>query len=85
VWAPVSQRDALLGLGFRLWTAGVRTRQSEAERAGDWRTATRLFEARSRASILVDGGKLGGLWVLAFATEGLPPPATALGDRHAGC
>lgn len=85
VWGPISQRQALLGLGYRLWTAGVRRRQADAEAAGDWRTATRLFQARSRASILVDPAKLGGLWLLAFATEGLPPPAAILGDRDAGC
>ena len=85
VWGPVLQRDALVALGYRLWASGVRTRQAEAEAAGDWKTANRLFEARSRASILVDPGKLGGLWLLAFGTEGLPPPAAVLGDRETGC
>jgi hypothetical protein len=85
VWGPVSQREALLGLGYRLWSAGVRRRQADAETAGDWRAATKLFEARSRASILIDEGKLGGLWVLAFATKDLGPPAAVLGDRDAGC
>ena len=84
-WGPVPQRDALLALGYRLWTAGVRTRQAEAEAAGDWRTANRLFEARSRASILIDPGKLGGLWLVSFGTEGVPPPAAVLGDRETGC
>jgi SAM-dependent MidA family methyltransferase len=85
VWGPALQREALLALGYRLWASGVRTRQAEAEASGDWRTANRLFEARSRASILVDPGKLGGLWLLAFGTEGLPPPAAVLGDRETGC
>jgi SAM-dependent MidA family methyltransferase len=84
-WGPVTQREALLALGYRLWTAGVRTRQAEAEVAGDWRVANRLFEARSRASILIDEGKLGGLWLLALGTAGLPPPAAVLGDRETGC
>ncbi|MGH2765326.1 MAG: class I SAM-dependent methyltransferase [Actinomycetota bacterium] len=85
VWGPVGQREALLGLGFRLWASGVRRRQAEAEARGDWRKANRLYGARSRASILVDPVKLGGLQLLAFGTEGLPPPAAVLGDRDTGC
>jgi SAM-dependent MidA family methyltransferase len=85
VWGPVHQREALLALGFRLWMSGVRARQAEAEASGDWRAANRLFEARSRASILIDEGKLGGLWLLAFGTEELPPPAAVVGDRETGC
>jgi SAM-dependent MidA family methyltransferase len=85
VWGPVSQREALLALGYRLWAAGVRARQADAEATSDWRGANRLFEARSRGSILIDEGKLGSLALLAFGTEGLPPPAAVLGDRETGC
>jgi SAM-dependent MidA family methyltransferase len=85
VWGPVGQREALLGLGYRLWAAGVRARQAEAEARGDWREANRLYAARSRASILVDPAKLGSLQLLALGTEGLPPPAAVLGDRVTGC
>ncbi len=85
VWGPVTQRDALLALGYRLWASGVRRRQAEAEAAGSWREANRLFEARSRASILIDPAKLGGLFLLALGTEGLPPPAAVLGDRQTRC
>ena len=85
VWGPISQREALLSLGYRLWMSGVRRRQAEAEGAGDARAAARLYEARSRASILVDESKLGALRLLTFGTEGLPPPAAALGDRQTGC
>ena len=84
-WPPTTQRDALLALGYRLWASGVRRRQAEAEAAGEARAAARLYEERSRSSILVDESKLGGLHVLAFATEGLPAPAAALGDRQIGC
>ena len=84
-WGPVLQREALLALGYRLWSSGVRTRQAQAEAEGDWRRANRLFEARSRASILIDERKLGGLWLATLATEGLPPPAAVLGDRETGC
>lgn len=82
VWGPVTQRDALLALGYRLWSAGLRQRQADTQ---DAREANRLYEARSRASILIDEDKLGGLYLLAFATEGLPPPAAVLGDGDAGC
>lgn len=82
IWGPVTQRDALLALGHRLWSAGVRNRQIET---ADAREANRLYEARSRASILIDEAKLGGLYLLAFGTEGLPAPAAVLGDRELGC
>lgn len=82
VWGPVSQRDALLALGYRLWSAGIRRRQAETD---DARAANRLYEERSRASILIDPAKLGGLYLLAFGTEGLSPPAAVLGDRDGGC
>jgi SAM-dependent MidA family methyltransferase len=85
VWGPVPQRQALLALGYRMWSAGVRWRQAEADQAGDGRAATRLYGARSRASILIDPAKLGGLGLLALATEGLPPPAAVRGDPDTGC
>jgi SAM-dependent MidA family methyltransferase len=85
VWGPVSQREALLGLGFRMWVRGVLRRQKEAEAGGDWRSVNRLFAERSKASILIDEGKLGGLRALVLGTKGLPAPAAALGDRDAGC
>lgn len=81
VWGPVSQRDALLALGMRLWIRGVRDRVAGAERGGDHRLAARLWSEISRASILIDEGKLGGLRVLVLGTEGLPAPAAALGER----
>jgi SAM-dependent MidA family methyltransferase len=85
VWGPVWQREALLGLGYRMWVSGVRARQAQAETRGDWREANRLYAARSRASILIDPAKLGGLRLLAFGTDGLPAPAAARGDRQTGC
>lgn len=85
VWGPVSQRDALLALGFRLWIRGVRRGQEDAEQAGEWREANRLFGERSKASILIDDGKLGGLRWLVLGTSGLPAPACVLGDRETGC
>jgi SAM-dependent MidA family methyltransferase len=85
VWGPVMQREALLALGYRMWVSGTRARQAEVETAGDHRAALRLYEARQRASILIDEGKLGGLSLLAFASDGLPPPVSVLGDREQGC
>jgi SAM-dependent MidA family methyltransferase len=82
VWGPVTQREALLALGYRLWAVGVRKRQAEAQNAHE---ANRLYETRSRASILIDEDKLGGLYLLALGTEGLPPPVSVLGDRETGC
>jgi SAM-dependent MidA family methyltransferase len=85
VWGPITQRDALLGLGFRTWMSGLRSRQAEAQLARAPREAARLYSERQRASILVDPAKLGGLRLLVFGTRGLPPPAAALGDRRSGC
>lgn len=85
VWGPVPQGDALLALGFRSWLAGVRARERELADRGDDRAAIRMFAARSEASILIDPDKLGGLRLLALGTEGLPAPASVLGDREAGC
>ena len=81
VWGPVTQREALLALGYRMWDAGIRKRQTETD---DPLEATRLFEARSKASILIDETKLGSLYLLAFGTEGLPPPAAVLANEQAG-
>jgi SAM-dependent MidA family methyltransferase len=85
VWGAVSQQQALLALGFRLWLSGLRQRQAEAERVGDWREANRLYGERSGATVLIDPDKLGALQLLSFATPGLPPPAAVLGDRERGC
>jgi SAM-dependent MidA family methyltransferase len=85
VWGPISQREALLGLGFRTWVSGLRHRQAELQLARRAREVARVYSERQRASILIDPDKLGGLRVLVFGTEGLPPPAAAIGDRDAGC
>jgi NADH dehydrogenase [ubiquinone] 1 alpha subcomplex assembly factor 7 len=78
VWGPVTQRQALLALGYRLWEEGALTRQAETDRT----TATRVYEERSRASILIDPGKLGGLYLLALGTEGLATPAAIGGTEN---
>jgi SAM-dependent MidA family methyltransferase len=84
-WGPISQREALLAVGFRLWLSGVRRRQAEAEEAGNWREVNRLYAERSKATLLIDPDQLGALQLLVFGTAGLPPPASVLGDREKSC
>ena len=84
-WGPVSQREALLALGFRLWLSGLRARQTEAEGAGSWREANRLYAERSKATLLIDPSQLGSLHLLVFGTAELPPPVSVLGDREKSC
>ncbi|MGZ4208373.1 MAG: SAM-dependent methyltransferase [Actinomycetota bacterium] len=74
VWGPVSQRDALMALGYRATLDRMRIEQTEKERAGEWRTAIGYFGERGQAAMLVDPTGLGGLKVLALGTEGLPAP-----------
>jgi SAM-dependent MidA family methyltransferase len=85
VWGPISQREALLGLGFRTWMQALRSRQTELQVTRGWRYAARVYSERQRASILIDPDKLGGLQVLVFGTDGLPPPAASIGDVETGC
>ncbi|HYH27619.1 MAG TPA: SAM-dependent methyltransferase [Actinomycetota bacterium] len=85
VWGPVSQREALLALGYRIWSSGVRVRQTQAQERGDAREANRLFGERSSSTILIDEDKLGGLSVIVMGTARLEPPAIVLGDRAVGC
>jgi SAM-dependent MidA family methyltransferase len=84
-WGPISQREALLAVGFRLWLSGVRRRQVEAEETGNWREVNRLYAERSKATLLIDPDQLGALQLLVFGTAGLPPPASVLGDREKSC
>ncbi len=69
-----SQGDALRALGFAEWNATQRARQGELLTGGAGRRATRVWEGRSRASLLVDPNGLGRLkWVL-LATKDLTAP-----------
>src|SRR4029453_14149396 len=70
-----------------------RATQSELQRAGRDAEAVRVWEERSRASLLTDPTRFGGFWWLLLGTEGLPeppwlargapPPATP--PRRRGC
>jgi SAM-dependent MidA family methyltransferase len=75
VAGPVTQTDALRALGFDRWSDLQRERQAEASVGAATRTdAVRIWEGRSRASLLVDTGGLGRLRWLLLATPGLPTP-----------
>lgn len=68
---PVTQREALLALGFDRWNEQERDRQARLleDRSIE---AIRAWGGRSRASLLVDPTGLGRLRWLALATPGLP-------------
>lgn len=72
---PVTQQAALRALGHDRWQQTMRATQSELQLAGRDAEAVRVWEQRSRASLLTDPARLGGFWWLVLATEGLPEPA----------
>ena len=74
VLGRVSQRDALVALGFRGWAERQRERQASLLADGRDVEATRCWESRSRATLLLDPGGLGRLSWLLLATPGLPRP-----------
>ncbi len=71
---PVTQQAALRALGHDRWQRTMRATQSELQRAGRDAEAVRVWEERSRASLLIDPAGFGGFWWLVLATEGLPEP-----------
>ena len=73
-WGPVSQRDALMALGYRATLDRMRADQQQREGTGEWRTAIEFYGERGQAAMLVDPAGLGSLKVLALGTEGLPVP-----------
>jgi SAM-dependent MidA family methyltransferase len=70
-----SQRDALLALGFAEWNAVQLDRQGSLLARGEGGPATRVWEGRGRASLLVDPGGLGRQKWLLLATPDLSAPA----------
>jgi SAM-dependent MidA family methyltransferase len=72
---PVAQADALISLGFDRWDRTLRQTQASLREAGRGSEAVRVWESRSRASLLAERSGLGGHWWLVLATEGLPEPA----------
>ena len=71
---PVTQAAALAALGHERWERAMREMQSMLERTGRGSEAVRVWEARSRASLLADPSGFGAFWWLVLATEGLPEP-----------
>jgi hypothetical protein len=81
---PVTQQAALRALGHDRWQQTMRATQTELQRAGRDAEAVRVWEERSRASLLADPSRFGGFWWLVLATEGLPePPWLALARTDA--
>ncbi|HSL16075.1 MAG TPA: SAM-dependent methyltransferase [Actinomycetota bacterium] len=74
VLGRVSQRDALVALGFRGWAERQRERQASLLADGRDVEATRCWESRSRATLLLEPAGLGRLSWLLLATPGLPRP-----------
>jgi SAM-dependent MidA family methyltransferase len=64
VWGPVTQRDALLALGFRELDEEARAAQVRATAARDGVQALRIYSDRNRASLLVDPAGLGRFLVM---------------------
>jgi SAM-dependent MidA family methyltransferase len=71
---PVPQAAALGALGHDRWERAMREEQATLERAGRGSEAVRVWETRSRASLLADPSGLGAFWWLVLATDGLPEP-----------
>jgi SAM-dependent MidA family methyltransferase len=72
VWGPVTQRDALLALGFGALAERDRRLTAEAREAGRHLEAVRRWSSRSAESLLVDPAALGGLKVMAFGVGDVP-------------
>lgn len=82
---PVRQRAALEALGVRRWDETMRARHVTLEREGRHAEALRVFESRSRASILLDPARLGSFWWLVLSTLDVPEPGwLAAARRSAG-
>ena len=71
---PVSQAAALTALGHDRWERTMRELQSTLQEQGRGSEAVRVWEARSRASLLADPSGFGRFWWLVLATDGLPEP-----------
>jgi SAM-dependent MidA family methyltransferase len=74
VWGPVSQRDALLQLGFRELEEAARARQVEAIAARRGIDALHTYSARTRANLLLAPEGLGGFFVLCLGVGVDRPP-----------
>lgn len=69
-----TQRDALVWLGFERWARSELQRQGELVRRRAGVEAVRAWGGRSRATLLVDPGRLGRLRWLVLAAGDAPAP-----------
>jgi NADH dehydrogenase [ubiquinone] 1 alpha subcomplex assembly factor 7 len=69
-----SQRDALVSLGFDRWVLAELERQGELMRERAGVEAVRAWADRSRATLLVDPGRLGRLRWMVLAAGEVPAP-----------
>jgi SAM-dependent MidA family methyltransferase len=74
VWGPVTQRDALIALGFRELDQEAQRRQVQALNARRGIEAMRIYSDRNRANLLLGREGLGASWVLCLGknAEGSP-------------
>jgi SAM-dependent MidA family methyltransferase len=79
VWGPVTQRDALVKLGYRGMDEEARRRQVELASEGRAIEANRVYSARGRATMLVDPMAFGGFLVLCVGIGIDVPPSFAEG------
>lgn len=70
----VTQRSALMALGFESWVRDEQRRQRELLDTRRGAEAVRAWSARSRATLLVDPMGIGRFRWLVLATPGLPAP-----------
>lgn len=71
---PITQAEALDALGHSRWETTMREMQSMLQQAGRGSEAVRVWEARSRASLLADPSGFGAFWWLVLSTSDLPEP-----------
>lgn len=81
-FSTVTQREALLALGFDTWFEEQLETQRTLLNAGQGVAAVKTWSDRSRASLLGDPAGLGRFRWLLLATLGLPEPPWLL-DAHA--
>jgi SAM-dependent MidA family methyltransferase len=74
VWGPVSQRDALLALGFRELDEAAQARQVDALSTRRGIEAIRIYSNRNRANLLLGREGLGAAWVLCLGKNVPGPP-----------